>query len=104
MTIWSGWSQIGKDYFMLGRYSDGFEAFVSGRSGRRDDWAWRVDCRLPPTFDAEGIVIGQASTRRDAMIAAQDTIAVRRLEDGISDARRRNRMPASATLESAGKR
>jgi hypothetical protein len=75
MTIWSGWSQIGKDYFMLGRYSDGFEAFVSGRSGRRDDWAWRVDCRLPPTFDAEGIVIGQASTRRDAMIAAQEAPA-----------------------------
>jgi hypothetical protein len=81
MTIWSGWSQIGKDYFMLGRYRDGFKAFVFSGSG--SDWAWRIDRRLPPKFDAEGIVSGQALTRRNAMIAAQDAIALRRLEDGI---------------------
>jgi hypothetical protein len=66
---------------MLERYRDGFETFVSTSFGGRGDWAWRIDCRLPPTFDAEGIVTGKA-TKRDAMIAPQDAIALRRLENG----------------------
>jgi hypothetical protein len=38
MTIWSGWSQIGKGCCLLGCYRDGFEAFACDSfAGGRDD-------------------------------------------------------------------